>query len=105
MVALPIGLHTVLSRLLSGYYRQPAAINHDIDTIAHNAADFNGEDSKIAAEARGGTSLWPCSAILRAGGGCAFAYRGVSVSLRVCMTLPVSGKTYLRTKLCLLLLH
>lgn len=47
-VALPLSLHEVSARLLSGFYRQPEALASDLATIAANAEAFNGEGSELA---------------------------------------------------------
>lgn len=55
-----------MERLTSGYYRQAAAVLHDISTIARNAKEYNGEGTEIAVEAHGRFSslqnyIWaPC---------------------------------------------
>lgn len=51
-VALPLSLTEVGDRLRARYYRQPEALASDIETIASNAAAFNGEDSELAADAQ-----------------------------------------------------
>eukprot|EP00884_Botryococcus_braunii_P018016 jgi/Botrbrau1/4899/Bobra.118_1s0013.1 len=52
VVALPLGLESVMERLTSGYYRQAAAVLHDISTIAKNATEYNGQGTEIADEAQ-----------------------------------------------------
>jgi len=52
-VALPLGLSDIAQRLESGYYRQPAAVLHDIGTIRANAVTFNAEGSPIINVAEG----------------------------------------------------
>lgn len=51
-IPLPLGLMDVTSRLELGYYRHASALEHDIRTIADNAAVFNGPSSDIAADAK-----------------------------------------------------
>lgn len=58
-MALPLGLSDIARRLESGYYRQPAAVLHDIQTIHANAATFNAEGSEII-EVAEGDCLSPC---------------------------------------------
>jgi hypothetical protein len=54
VVALPLSLADVAARLASGYYRQAPALQHDLRTLAQNAALFNGDGSELAAAAEGG---------------------------------------------------
>ncbi len=58
-VALPLGAADLRERLLNGYYRQPGALVHDAETIAANAAAFNGPNSAVAARARGAAPSAP----------------------------------------------
>lgn len=55
-VALPISLSLIKDRLEQSYYRQTEGFLGDIDTLANNAKDFNGEDSPVGIAAAG-TSL------------------------------------------------
>lgn len=51
-VAVPLALMEISARLHLGYYRQAAALEHDVRTVAANAAAFHGAGSAIAADAR-----------------------------------------------------
>ena len=50
---LPLSLAEVEARLAGKYYRQLAAVVHDLQVIAENAVMFNGADSGIAQDAKG----------------------------------------------------
>ena len=52
LVALPIGLMDIQSRLDNHYYRRSAALQHDISLIADNAVAFNGEDHDVSKAAK-----------------------------------------------------
>ncbi len=52
-VPLPLSLAEVEARLAGKYYRQLAAVVHDLQVIAENAVMFNGADSGIAQDAKG----------------------------------------------------
>lgn len=52
-VPLPMGLADIAVRLSSGYYRQPAALEHDIALLEHNAAMFNDPASDVVRNAGG----------------------------------------------------
>lgn len=52
-VPLPLGLVDISIRLASGFYRQPAALRHDIQLLASNARLFNEDQAAIIAVADG----------------------------------------------------
>lgn len=58
-VPLPLGLVDISIRLASGYYRQPAALRHDIQLLASNARLFNADDAPIIKVADGAAACWP----------------------------------------------
>lgn len=44
-----MSLLVIQARLQGGYYRQAAALKHDVHLLAANARKFNGEGSEIEA--------------------------------------------------------
>lgn len=52
IVPLPLALTDIVGRLDAGYYRQMAALVHDIATISRNAVTFNGENDAISTDAK-----------------------------------------------------
>ena len=53
-IPLPMSLAIILSRLENKFYRSCKALRRDLRLLAENAAEFNGADSYIAAQAQGG---------------------------------------------------
>lgn len=71
-VALPLSLLNIQARLSNRFYRQIEAVRGDIQLIASNARDFNGQYSSIARSARGkavlfvaGSAIPPCAADIK----------------------------------------
>ena len=51
VVALPLGLDVISTRLRAGFYRCGSALRSDLEAIESNAAEFNGGASEVAAAA------------------------------------------------------
>ncbi|KAK9864164.1 hypothetical protein WJX84_009425 [Apatococcus fuscideae] len=51
IIPLPLSLEHILARLRGAYYRQPAALLQDLDTLVSNATLFNGSLSMLTKEA------------------------------------------------------
>ena len=49
-----MSLAIILSRLENKFYRSCKALRRDLQLLAENAAEFNGADSNLAAQAQGG---------------------------------------------------
>lgn len=56
IVALPMSVSTVLTRLKEGYYTHLCAVAFDAHLIASNAATFNGSRSLVARMGKGASS-------------------------------------------------
>jgi Bromodomain len=52
-VPLPLGLVDISIRLAGGFYRQPAALRHDVQLLASNARLFNDDQAAIITVADG----------------------------------------------------
>ena len=52
VVALPIGLVDISSRVENNYYRRPAALERDICLLAENAKEFNGAENSVYHDAK-----------------------------------------------------
>lgn len=60
-VALPMSLSLLRDRLENSYYRQTQGFVGDVETMASNAKNFNGDDSPVGLAAAG---EWPaCTAL------------------------------------------
>ena len=52
-VPVPLGLVDISIRLAGGFYRQPAALRHDVRLLAANARLFNDDQAAIIGVADG----------------------------------------------------
>ena len=62
-VPLPLGLVDISIRLAGGFYRQPAALRHDVRLLASNARLFNDDQADIITVADGAQQhhVLPCA--------------------------------------------
>ena len=59
-VPLPLGLVDISIRLAGGFYRQPAALRHDVQLLASNARLFNDDQAAIIGVADGAVGRPGC---------------------------------------------